>query len=178
MLLSQVLILETMTPLDFMDFRDYLSSASGFQSLQFRLLENKLGIKVVGFRKVIVYLFFQKMLKRFVLIKFPNEGPGSKQVSIWNNLNIISHVIDQSTQSININFRRETGFATTSQTIEESTKTNPSSWKPWPEVKRNQVCQMWFKDGWRELLVSLQILTLPPNTRRLLIKSWMKLLRK
>ena len=43
---SQVLILETMTPLDFMDFRDYLSSASGFQSLQFRLLENKLGIKV------------------------------------------------------------------------------------------------------------------------------------
>ena len=44
--LSQVLILETMTPLDFMDFRDYLSSASGFQSLQFRLLENKLGLKV------------------------------------------------------------------------------------------------------------------------------------
>ena len=45
-ILPQVLILETMTPLDFMDFRDYLSSASGFQSLQFRLLENKLGIKV------------------------------------------------------------------------------------------------------------------------------------
>ena len=37
--------METMTPLDFMDFRDFLSSASGFQSLQFRLLENKLGIK-------------------------------------------------------------------------------------------------------------------------------------
>ena len=35
-----------MAPLDFMDFRDYLSSASGFQSLQFRLLENKLGLKV------------------------------------------------------------------------------------------------------------------------------------
>jgi len=45
LLVDQVLILETMTPLDFMDFRDYLSSASGFQSLQFRLLENKLGIK-------------------------------------------------------------------------------------------------------------------------------------
>lgn len=38
-------ILETMTPLDFMDFRDYLSPASGFQSLQFRLLENKMGVK-------------------------------------------------------------------------------------------------------------------------------------
>lgn len=34
-----------MTPLDFMDFRDYLSPASGFQSLQFRLIENKLGVK-------------------------------------------------------------------------------------------------------------------------------------
>jgi len=34
-----------MTPLDFMDFRNYLSPASGFQSLQFRLLENKLGVK-------------------------------------------------------------------------------------------------------------------------------------
>lgn len=38
-------ILETMTPLDFMAFRDLLCPASGFQSLQFRLLENKLGVK-------------------------------------------------------------------------------------------------------------------------------------
>jgi len=45
LLVDQVLILETMTPLDFMDFRDYLSTASGFQSLQFRLLENKLGVR-------------------------------------------------------------------------------------------------------------------------------------
>lgn len=28
-----------------MDFRNYLSTASGFQSLQFRMIENKLGIK-------------------------------------------------------------------------------------------------------------------------------------
>jgi len=34
-----------MTPLDFMEFRHHLSPASGFQSLQFRLLENKLGLK-------------------------------------------------------------------------------------------------------------------------------------
>ena len=39
------MILETMTPLDFMEFRDYLCPASGFQSLQFRLLEIKLGLK-------------------------------------------------------------------------------------------------------------------------------------
>lgn len=42
---DQIPILETMTPLDFMDFRDYLSPASGFQSLQFRLMENKIGVK-------------------------------------------------------------------------------------------------------------------------------------
>ncbi|XP_046394532.1 tryptophan 2,3-dioxygenase [Ischnura elegans] len=45
LLVDQVMILETMTPLDFMDFRNYLSPASGFQSLQFRLLENKLGVR-------------------------------------------------------------------------------------------------------------------------------------
>lgn len=44
-MVDQVQILETMTPLDFMDFRSNLSTASGFQSLQFRLIENKLGVK-------------------------------------------------------------------------------------------------------------------------------------
>lgn len=44
-LVEQFSILETMTPLDFMDFRDYLAPASGFQSYQFRLIENKLGIE-------------------------------------------------------------------------------------------------------------------------------------
>jgi tryptophan 2,3-dioxygenase len=37
-----------MAPLDFMDFRENLSPASGFQSLQFRLLENRLGVKNVS----------------------------------------------------------------------------------------------------------------------------------
>ena len=50
LMVDQIHILETMTPLDFMDFRAYLSHASGFQSLQFRLLENKLGIENVSFR--------------------------------------------------------------------------------------------------------------------------------
>lgn len=43
---DQVKILETMTPLDFLDFRDLVTPASGFQSLQFRLLENKLGLEL------------------------------------------------------------------------------------------------------------------------------------
>lgn len=44
-LVQQIDILETMTPLDFHDFRDLLRPASGFQSWQFKLLEAKLGLK-------------------------------------------------------------------------------------------------------------------------------------
>ena len=44
-LVHQVDILETMTPLEFLSFRDYLESASGFQSYQWRELEFKLGLK-------------------------------------------------------------------------------------------------------------------------------------
>lgn len=44
-LVQQVDILETMTPMDFLDFRDLLRPASGFQSWQFKMLEAKLGLK-------------------------------------------------------------------------------------------------------------------------------------
>ncbi|MDZ7360784.1 MAG: tryptophan 2,3-dioxygenase [candidate division KSB1 bacterium] len=44
-LIDQLRVLETMTPLDFLEFRDFLHPASGFQSVQFRLLENKLGLR-------------------------------------------------------------------------------------------------------------------------------------
>ncbi len=43
-LIEQLPVLETMTPLDFLDFRNVLYPASGFQSFQFRLIENKLGM--------------------------------------------------------------------------------------------------------------------------------------
>ncbi len=44
-LVDQIDIIETMTPLDFLDFRNYLLPASGFQSFQFRQLEVSLGLK-------------------------------------------------------------------------------------------------------------------------------------
>ncbi len=44
-LVHQVDILETMTPLEFLSFRNYLENASGFQSTQFRELEFLLGLK-------------------------------------------------------------------------------------------------------------------------------------
>jgi tryptophan 2,3-dioxygenase len=45
LLIEQIGVMETMTPLDFLDFRDYLFPASGFQSAQFRVVENKLGLR-------------------------------------------------------------------------------------------------------------------------------------
>ncbi|MDQ3022106.1 MAG: tryptophan 2,3-dioxygenase [Bacteroidota bacterium] len=46
LLIDQLNVLETMTPLDFLEFRDFLIPASGFQSLQFRLIENMLGLNI------------------------------------------------------------------------------------------------------------------------------------
>ena len=43
---EQVGILDTMTPLDFLEFRNLLTPSSGFQSLQFRLIEAQLGLRV------------------------------------------------------------------------------------------------------------------------------------
>jgi len=45
-LVDQIEILETMTSLDFLDFRHHLSPASGFQSHQFRQIELMLGLKI------------------------------------------------------------------------------------------------------------------------------------
>ena len=44
-LVQQIDILETMTPMEFLEFRDMLRPASGFQSWQFKILEAKLGLK-------------------------------------------------------------------------------------------------------------------------------------
>jgi tryptophan 2,3-dioxygenase len=44
-LVHQIDIMETMTPMDFLDFRNMLRPASGFQSWQFKELEAKLGLK-------------------------------------------------------------------------------------------------------------------------------------
>ena len=44
-LVTQLDVLETMTPLEFQSFRDFLASGSGFQSAQFREVEFALGQK-------------------------------------------------------------------------------------------------------------------------------------
>ncbi|EER05474.1 tryptophan 2,3-dioxygenase, putative [Perkinsus marinus ATCC 50983] len=44
LLLGALPVLETMTPMDFLEFRDYLMPASGFQSAQFRVIEVMMGL--------------------------------------------------------------------------------------------------------------------------------------
>src|SRR5438477_1826029 len=48
LLIAQIHILETMTPISFLGFRDELNPASGFQSMQFREIEFTSGLKDVG----------------------------------------------------------------------------------------------------------------------------------
>src|SRR5215217_2443028 len=45
LLVQQIHILETMTPISFLAFRDELNPASGFQSMQFREIEFSSGLK-------------------------------------------------------------------------------------------------------------------------------------
>lgn len=45
LLVNQIHILETMTPISFLEFRDRLNPASGFQSMQFREIEFSSGLK-------------------------------------------------------------------------------------------------------------------------------------
>jgi tryptophan 2,3-dioxygenase len=50
-LVNQIAVLETMTPMDFLLFRDHLMPASGFQSSQFREIESVCGLKDDSFLK-------------------------------------------------------------------------------------------------------------------------------
>src|SRR5215467_12652516 len=45
LLVNQIHILESMTPISFLKFRDELNPASGFQSMQFREIEFSSGLK-------------------------------------------------------------------------------------------------------------------------------------
>src|SRR4026209_2054931 len=45
LLVQQIHILESMTPISFLSFRDQLNPASGFQSMQFREIEFSSGLK-------------------------------------------------------------------------------------------------------------------------------------
>lgn len=55
LLVGQIHLLETMTPAEFLQFRDKLNPASGFQSVQFREVEFLAGLKNARFVKAFSY---------------------------------------------------------------------------------------------------------------------------
>lgn len=69
-----------------MDFRDYLSPASGFQSFQFRLIENKLGVKTehrVKYNKKYTQVFETEPGAVETLIKSEDDPSLSDLVQRW-----------------------------------------------------------------------------------------------
>ena len=78
-LVHQIDILETMTPMDFLDFRDMLRPASGFQSWQFKILEAKLGLKFEQ-RHGQQYYVSQLKQEDIDIIKNAESGPSVVQL--------------------------------------------------------------------------------------------------
>lgn len=72
-LVHQIDILETMTPMDFLDFRDMLRPASGFQSWQFKIIEAKLGLKFKE-RHGQEYYVSQLQQKQIDMIRTAEDG--------------------------------------------------------------------------------------------------------
>ncbi len=84
-LLDQLSVIETMTPLDFLDFRDYLIPASGFQSIQFKEIEILLGLKSkyrVNFDQKSFYSRIREDHRDY-LIKLENQPSLTDLVDEW-----------------------------------------------------------------------------------------------
>ena len=64
-IVSQLDVLETMTPLEFGSFRSFLESASGFQSAQFREIEFVLGYK-----------------RTSIFGNYPEDSPGRRRIEM------------------------------------------------------------------------------------------------
>ncbi|MEK7256132.1 MAG: tryptophan 2,3-dioxygenase family protein [Bacteroidota bacterium] len=70
----QIDIMETMTPMDFLDFRNFLRPASGFQSWQFKLTEARLGLRYTE-RFAQEYYISQLRMEHIQLIKENEKQP-------------------------------------------------------------------------------------------------------
>jgi tryptophan 2,3-dioxygenase len=85
LLLSQIDVLETMTPMDFLEFRDLLIPASGFQSVQFREIEIGLGINESQRPNTKQYNFMGRLSKKDQqrLIDISKDGTVFSLVEQW-----------------------------------------------------------------------------------------------
>jgi tryptophan 2,3-dioxygenase len=82
---DQLKVIETMTPLDFMEFRDFLVPASGFMSVQFRQIELTMGLRQKH-RLSIDQQFFNSRLKeedKKLLLKAEEKATLLELVDAW-----------------------------------------------------------------------------------------------
>ena len=111
---SQVDILETMTPLQFLSFRNYLAASSGFQSAQFRKVEAILGRRDEKFanhlppetRNEIKLLLNQRSLWDSVLVYLAKRGAAIPSEILNRKLNE-QYLPNESVQQALINIHRE-----------------------------------------------------------------------
>ena len=83
LLVQQIDVMETMTPMDFLDFRDMLRPASGFQSWQFKVLEARLGLQY-GQRFGQEYYISQLMQDKIDIIRHAENAKSILQlVNDW-----------------------------------------------------------------------------------------------
>lgn len=96
LLVKQIDVMETMTPLDFLDFRNLLRPASGFQSVQFKIVEAALGLKQPDRHGELYYIsqlrpehaaIIQKIEERRSLLELSNEWlermPFFRDADLW-----------------------------------------------------------------------------------------------
>jgi tryptophan 2,3-dioxygenase len=111
---SQVDILETMTPLQFLSFRNYLAASSGFQSAQFRKVEAILGRRDEKFashlppamRDEIVAMLGQRSLWDSVMIYLSKRGANIPEAVL--NRNLRDHYVpNEEVQSVLVKVHRE-----------------------------------------------------------------------
>lgn len=107
-LVHQVDILETMTPMDFLDFRDLLRPASGFQSWQFKELEAKLGLKLQHRHGQEYYISQLRKEHVDVIRKAESEKSLSELVNAWLERMPLSPTLDvDDDQSFWLIYRRQ-----------------------------------------------------------------------
>lgn len=98
LLIRQIDVMETMTPLDFLDFRNLLRPASGFQSVQFKIVEAALGLKQDDRHGELYYIsqlrpehaaLIQRVESRRSLLELTNEWlermPFFREAAFWGN---------------------------------------------------------------------------------------------
>lgn len=85
LLIGQFDVMETMTPMDFLEFRDLLIPASGFQSVQFREIEIKLGLHTNDRMDVDREFFMGRLSEsdRAHLVSVENSPSIMKTLEVW-----------------------------------------------------------------------------------------------